>query len=75
VVVEEPVDFSDDGGAHLAQLGGAERQRQEQALGDAAPEADVGSDLVGAQQGDVLDQEPGHALGSRARPAASRRRS
>ena len=60
--LEEPVDFGDDGGAHLAQLGGAERQRQEQAMGGAAPEADVGDDLVGPQQGDVLDQEPDHAL-------------
>ena len=31
-------------------------------MGGAAPEADVGSDLVGAQQRDVFDQEPDHAL-------------
>ncbi len=33
---------ADHGGVDLAQLGGAEGQRQEQAMGGAAPEADVG---------------------------------
>ena len=62
VVVEQAVDFGDHGRIDLAQLSCVEWQGQMKAVGGATSKADQGDDLVSAQQGDVFQQEPDHAL-------------
>lgn len=62
MLFEQPVHFGDHPRVDLAQLGGVEWQRQTQAVGGPATKADMGDDLLAAEQGDVLDQEPDHAL-------------
>ena len=62
VLVEEPVDLGDHVGRGLAELPDGGREREGDAGGLPAAEADVQVDLVGAVQRDVLDQQPGDAF-------------
>lgn len=62
VIVEESIDFSDDGGIGFAELRRAERERDPEGVRGSAAKAHVGNDLVRSQEGDVLEKEPDHAL-------------
>jgi len=62
VLVEQAVELGDDRGIGPPQLGRRDGQRQAERPDRAAPEADLGDDLVRAQQGDVLDEEADHPL-------------
>jgi hypothetical protein len=62
VGVEQAVEQLDCVGVGLAGLPGPERDRGAEAERLAAAEADVQVDLVGAVEGDVLDQQPRDAL-------------
>jgi len=61
-LVQEPVDFPDDGVVGLAQFPGQARPRELQRPAGSTLEAHVGGDLVASVQSSVLDDEPGHAL-------------
>ena len=62
VAIEEPIDLGHDGGIGPPEIGGIAGQGQPDGPDDAAAEADVGDDLVSAHQGDVVEQQPDHAL-------------
>jgi hypothetical protein len=62
VLIEEPVEGGEGAGVGLAQLPGLAWDRQGEAGGLSATEADVGVDAVGLGQGDVVDEQPEHAL-------------
>ena len=62
VIVEEPVEQGEYIGVGLAGGPGGGRDGDGQAGGLPAAEADVEVDLVGLGQGDVVDEQPGHAL-------------
>ena len=62
VLVEQPVEQSDGVGVGLAGLPRGGWDRHVQAGGGAAAEADVQVDLVGLGEGDVFDDQPGHAF-------------
>ena len=56
VVVEQPVELRERVGVGLAQVPRAGWDRDREAGGLAAAEADVEVDLVGSVEGDVVDQ-------------------
>lgn len=62
VIVEQAVERAERVGAGLALLPGRERDRDRERGGRPTAEADVQVDLLGAVQGDVLDQQPRDAL-------------
>ena len=62
VSVEEPMELGDGVGAGLAGLPGCGRDRDDEAVGLTAAEADVQVDAVGLVQGDVVDEEADHAF-------------
>ena len=62
VGVEEPVELGDGVGAGLAGLPGCGRDRDGEAVGLSAAEADVQVDAVGLVQGDVVDEQADHAF-------------
>jgi hypothetical protein len=62
VVLEEAIDLSHDGRVGPPEIGGGPREGQPEGPNGAAAEADVGDELVGAQQGDVVEQQPDHPL-------------
>ena len=62
VGVEEPMELGDGVGAGLAGLPGCGRDRDGEAVGLAAAEADVQVDAIGLVQGDVVDKQADHAF-------------
>src|SRR6202011_2944305 len=62
VGVQEPIELGDGVGAGLAGLPGCGWDRDDEAVGLSAAEADVDVDAVGLVQGDVVDQYAGHAF-------------
>jgi hypothetical protein len=62
VIVEESVEHREGVRVGLAGLPGVERDRDREAGGLPAAEADVQVDLVGFVERDVLDQQAGDAL-------------
>src|SRR6516165_1325589 len=62
VVVKQPVERGDDRGIGLPGLPGRRRDRDGKAGDLAAAEPDVQVDAVGLDHGDVVDEQPGHAL-------------
>ena len=62
VGVEEPVELGDGVGAGLAGLPGCGWDRDGEAVGLSAAEADVQVDAVGLVQGDVVDEQADHAF-------------
>ena len=62
VIVEQPVEQRERVGVRLPQVPRAGWDRDREAGGLAAAEADVEVDLVGLVEGDVFDQEAGDAF-------------
>src|SRR5882757_11246351 len=62
VGVEEPMELGEGVGAGLAGLPGCGWDRDAEAVGLSAAEADVQVDAIGLVQGDVVDQEADHAF-------------
>ena len=59
VVIEQAVEHREGVGVGLAGFPGVERDRDREAGGLPAAEADVQVDLIGFVEGDVLDQQAG----------------
>ena len=64
--VKEPMELGDGVGAGLAGLPGCGWDRDDEAVGLSAAEADVQVDAIGLVQGDVVDQQGGPCVCGRA---------
>lgn len=57
MIVKELIDALDNGGISTSKVGGGERKRKSEGAGGSAFEADMGSDRVAPDEGDVLDEK------------------